>query len=528
MLRRALYGGVFGSVGATTGWLLWLGILAVRLRPVEVAGAAVLGAIIGFAIEWFIDYVRVAREEAEHGVREKEDEPPPDEARYRPRDRGRLLAAGLRIGAVVAGFLGLVCEHLVSEVASRVLLPFLCSLIFWFPVGAIFAVAFFRDGGAGETFFLRIVHGLLAGVAAAVVTGLACFMMRQGNIGHGGWLVLVALGTALMVGRNPNAFAPFLGALAALVFFCLCAGYFVRTGRQPPIPFVNGSIGQYLVDDILVSPDIPSAFWERAEKEIGGTSVASTSAATGAWTLPCRWVGCLPPAPAAPAPANPLADLKFPPPSALALAPLPTGSPTALAGGGSAVPGGGETAGVPFAPSSSATTSGTAPSGTRGVFSNVPSNPLSVLERSGHSPAAHAKITPPWLSKSAIQAEAQQQVELGRTNEFLKQQAQVNQAMSRMLAESAAEAAQNQRRWADRSALCDALMQGWHSGLFRSWLVVLMFSVGFGASRFLDDRYYPKNHYEISETAKRDRLLMAIVIVVICVGIGVIRYHGVS
>src|SRR5262249_44436924 len=63
-LRRLLYGGVGGSLGATVGWVTWIPVLAVREAPQEVVVSVLVGAVIGFLVPYVETYFELASEEA--------------------------------------------------------------------------------------------------------------------------------------------------------------------------------------------------------------------------------------------------------------------------------------------------------------------------------------------------------------------------------------------------------------------------------------------------------------------------------
>ena len=312
-LRQALYGGLFGSLGATVGWLLWVAVYAFRANPWEVILAPVVGAAVGLLNEWWRDYRRVARREAAG-----ED---PEEAHEAASegDSAPHYGRAARVGAVTLVLLGVICEHLVADLIRAVLVPFLSSLATLFPCGALFAWLIARGRSrvipeADRNPYYSLVSMVCWGLGAmCLASGLRLAMGEANPWAGSGYWVLIGMGLRLTSAPDTPVDAPVLGVAFALLLLIGSSIWNVESvttfgsssssssGTVPVIgPVV--SITAKAADDVLKSPDVPARFWNQAQEEItkseqgkekNKTNDAGSEATEGhEWEGLCRWVGC--------------------------------------------------------------------------------------------------------------------------------------------------------------------------------------------------------------------------------------------
>ncbi len=151
--RIALATAFLGSVGAS---LAWLSILAYESHDWELALTAATGAALGFVVHWLQHYVRAALHEHRG-----------DDAKSHAHHPLMALA-----WASATAFIALASEHLLTEVVSAFLRPFLASLASLIPAGAIIGWSMSRGRRKDKNLIEFVFDGLLIGVSIALVTGL--------------------------------------------------------------------------------------------------------------------------------------------------------------------------------------------------------------------------------------------------------------------------------------------------------------------------------------------------------------------
>lgn len=264
--RIALYGGIFGSVGATLGWLLYVAFVALQ-QSWTVLLSPIVGALVGFAVNGFERYLHTAQHERQHGVGAPEPEPSHERAPASPRARA------IRIGAFAALFLGVVCEHLVGHFIREVVTPFLASIATLFPAGAVLALGL-HGFSTKDKFGERLLAGAILGLAVALVSALV-HLALAGTVELGsliGWWVLVSLGMVLWTrpATGPSPGRAMLGVFVAVGITFLASVPAIRsTLEKAPLWIGPGmrALGA-AVDGTLSSPEIPSSMWRKAEEEM--------------------------------------------------------------------------------------------------------------------------------------------------------------------------------------------------------------------------------------------------------------------
>lgn len=267
-LRIAISCGIFGSIGATMGWILWLAYMS---ASADLLVTIVVGAGIGLLVSWTQHYISTAKRERNGPPSEDESE---DIKRASP-DSGRstlLWATGF-------AFLGIASEQVVSELVSEYLRPFLASLVTLLPAGIVFGIIF-NEGRTDENRFVAALHGAFAGFIVALLTCGLRYLMG-GPIPWGamiGWWVLIGVGQgACMPMRGKSrGYQPLLGVLTALsiayiLTFPAVADNFVK------LPGPLGAGAKFFVmavDESLAAPDLPAQFWIEAEARREGRKVS--------------------------------------------------------------------------------------------------------------------------------------------------------------------------------------------------------------------------------------------------------------
>jgi len=257
--RIALASGLLGAAGATLGWLAWL---TTRVANAELALTVLVGASLGLAVHWIQHYVRVARAERTGNVVEHAGTTPPT-----VRSRAAFAwAAGF-------GFLGLVTEHLVADMAAEFLQPLLASLAALLPAGMIIGWSMSRGRINGEGFVGVIFMGAAVGAVITLTTGVLW------KIGFGdapwaalfAWWGLIGIGTRIVTRQERHNVRVYDPLLAVLVVFL---GLLVLD--QLPSSFKSYEIfGPWrgvpaglraMALEIHQSPALPATFWMTAEQ----------------------------------------------------------------------------------------------------------------------------------------------------------------------------------------------------------------------------------------------------------------------
>jgi hypothetical protein len=290
-LRRALYGGVLSSLGATLGWFLWIAADLFRRRPREILASALIGFCLGLLVEGFNAY-RKADDRTVKG----------QSATFTRHPPGRWLRTALiSTGVVVFSFLTIVGEDIFVEVIGDVVKPFTASLLTLFPIGAFFSLIF----QARVFMVLRIVFplavliGAMIGGIAALIAGSIYLLMGQSySSALVGWWVLLALGCAMTAGMSTShPLAPFSGCVVALVAMV----YAATLPLEKSADYATGSSKGFMIvataatNSALTAPDLPSAFWTDAEARmrVRQTGPVQTRTSRSTWgSRLARWADC--------------------------------------------------------------------------------------------------------------------------------------------------------------------------------------------------------------------------------------------
>jgi hypothetical protein len=463
--RRALYGGLLSSLGATTGWLLWIALQAFQ-QDWRVLFAPAVGAVLGLLLHWLVHYVRVAGQEASG--------PPGPEA---PGGRGRqpAVAAG-RIGAVALLALGVACENLLGDLVHQMLVPLLASVATLFPVGFVFAWLFqppSSSTSSDDNLLARVWGGALAGALAAAAAMAVHLLMGAFSPDHRlgdalgsilAWWVLLGIGFGVTLGdrSGPHPLAPLGGVAIALgLVLVLSIPSLYSWVRELPGPLRALRLGvEWAVDGMLASPELPAAFWLKAEEQIAEAKAKSPGGLgreLGWGAVLARWIGCpelQPPR----RPEAPLPRLHAPPRDPLAPRPPPD-------------------------------------------FSRL----LGALKKKEADRTAEdnqllRQLAERWSREvnPALPGEAAKPVPVvpGWPED------------------------PSQRR---QDRLCRELRLEFGSGLVRSWFVILLFSVGLGVAPLVEGLLRPP-HYADSQTRKNDQKLAVGLVVLLAVAVGLVRW----
>ncbi|NUR86870.1 MAG: hypothetical protein HOY71_22535 [Nonomuraea sp.] len=276
-LRKALYFGLFGALGATLGWFCWIAVTVLLAKTADVWVSALIGGLLGV----FLDGVRHYRKRS--GARAAE-----EDRRY-PVLTPLLGAAGVFVGAVGESSLG--------ELIKEVRLPFLFSVLTFF-VGGIGVLAVtegarylqddedladeLADAPAARVFYRGFVLTFLS-VFVAVPISLV-------NIAAGGgvaytslvawWVVIgVIAGFTVLNVRRSIWRAVTAGVGAVLVLLMM----FVVVGLGPAEEFEVyapggaagwGRVFTQISRGLLDEPDVPARTWTLAQRQLrtGGTA----------------------------------------------------------------------------------------------------------------------------------------------------------------------------------------------------------------------------------------------------------------
>lgn len=489
--RVALLGGILGSLGATIGWLLWIAIQAVA-RDWKVVLAPVVGAALGYVIQWVEGYIHTARHERERGAAAEHASEPP--AHVPPR-------GGVRMWALALGFLALACEHLVGHLMSEFLVPFLASMATLFPAGAVFGWLLAGGRGDGESPLMILLQGALLGGAAAVVALLVQVLMGAPVRVEAifGWWVLVGLGLMICCPQKgpPGPVHAAGGVLVSLVFVLLCSipGLTLILQKLPPVISIPTVGIASAVDGALRAPDVPAVFWIEAEAR--AHQHEESSSATGHEESENETPSHS---------ANPAFSLHAQWPPSSGESPFGSAERRPLFGN---TPGGGGFGGSPGGFGSI-----NGPSNSPPAFTWPPANapetgssPLNAPALNGPGPAAPFGSGGETLNDLLKRSQPLPSLPIPADPNYV-----------RLMREQMADPALERQR-----ILRQELGKGMASGLVRSWIVLLLFALGVGLGPLAERLLRPAGDYSASRTYRNDRLLAASIVVLILAACMVVR-----
>jgi hypothetical protein len=232
--------------------------LALRLGDTQMIITIVVGAVLGLAVEWTRHYVNVARRES------REATPTRAPGLSRP---GRTLswAAGM-------GFLGLVAEHLIAQMAQEFLVSLLASLMTLLPAGLLIGWTMSRGAEKDENLVMMVANGILIGAAIAIVTGVL-WRLAFGTapwIALFSWWGLIGVGTRMVAKPGRHVMSPEDPVAAVLLILVLTLMInLLPTTRSTYDRF--GAFGalagrvRAMAAEIEMSPAVPATFWRQAE-----------------------------------------------------------------------------------------------------------------------------------------------------------------------------------------------------------------------------------------------------------------------
>ena len=259
--RVALATAILGSLGATSAWIV---LLAIESGDWQLVITIVVGAIVGLAVHWTQHYIHVARRERagesdRHGSEQ-----------HRP---GHPLMAFLWASGFA--FLGLAAEHLIAEMVTEYLRPFLASLSSLIPAGAIIGWTMSRGRPKDENFVQLLANGFFIGATIAAVTGIIWTIgLRSAPwIALFSWWGLIGIGTRAMTRPERNAVR--VGdPIAAIALVCAMTFLLnllpVTTAAYDKLgPFKSlAMVIRTMAATIQESPAVPATFWNEAEQKL--------------------------------------------------------------------------------------------------------------------------------------------------------------------------------------------------------------------------------------------------------------------
>lgn|GEM_PF-5759085 len=258
--RVALYSGIFGSLGATLGWILWL---AYKTGSGELLLTVAVGAAVGLLVHWVQHYVGIARHENREGSWDA----------HEHEGHGSLKPARVAlIWATGFGFLGMASEHLVAHLAAEYLRPFLASIATLLPASVLFGMVL-HEGQTEKDLLNKAGQGAFLGLTVALITvGLQFLIGAPLKWGAEiAWWAMVGIGIAICLPEKKQCqfYHPILGVgLAFLLVFVIAipkVSGFLGSLPGPLKPI--GTMLAVAANETIASPDLPAEFWLEAEKK---------------------------------------------------------------------------------------------------------------------------------------------------------------------------------------------------------------------------------------------------------------------
>ncbi len=264
ILRRALFGGLFACIGAATGWLFWLALQV----GVRVLIAPLIGVVIEL-VRW--GYGRYKKLPLAERTASDEADASPDAA---AEDQGFKIGWST-IGAASVLFLALVLG-VAADLIKDNLLQFVQSLAVFFPVGAVFAVAFNKDSFQSENIMERLPYGVAAGIGATMAS-ILIFLAMGGTAAianiYSGWWVLVGICfAAVHVDRTDShrgfILVPLAGIFILLFAILILVAFNLDRLAVGPFKVIPAS-----VNSLLTGPDLPATSWTKPPEQDNGRNV---------------------------------------------------------------------------------------------------------------------------------------------------------------------------------------------------------------------------------------------------------------
>lgn len=282
VLRRALYGGLFGSVGATAGWLTWISFQVgwrVLLAPV-------IGVILEFIRKGYEYHQRVAASES------ATPKTPYTQESVRTNNTHTSLRASLgRVVWFSFPILLAIVLGVAADLIKEIIVPYLQSVITIFPVGAIFALWFyqgqFRPHNLPERIGLGAIGGMLATLASLLIFYAIGGKAGIANI-QSSWWVLVGICFAIAHVDEVDSGAPaIIAPLVSVTLLLLLIALFVAFNFDR-YAYAGIKVIPSTINAVLAGPDLPATSWKdvRLEKEIRNTPTPE------GWTWLSRASGC--------------------------------------------------------------------------------------------------------------------------------------------------------------------------------------------------------------------------------------------
>lgn len=285
VVRESLYFGIFGGLGATLGWFVWVAVAILVAHPRDVWVSAVVGATIGAALDGARRYREAAR-------RNPDDELAPVSAENRqsgphqatPPNRSRLHWIpffGLAF-TTLGVLLGAAAEQSVGDLIKEVRFPFLFSML-TYSIGGIgvgVAARLTKDmkGLSWVWFLVLMLPGAVIGLLLSLVNLLTGTNVEIESL-VAWWAVITAVGAIAITSAHQSPWrAAFIGiaaiAVVALVVLSTSLIPFEKddaeTQRHPQVRALM-HLAVSISESMLTAPDIPAASWTAADAKLQAT-----------------------------------------------------------------------------------------------------------------------------------------------------------------------------------------------------------------------------------------------------------------
>jgi hypothetical protein len=259
--RQALYAGIFGGLGATLGWFTWAALAILVAHPHEVWVSALVGAVVGTAVDGGRRYREIARSSSTE-----------DRASRRSTPFFGLICSILGV------FLGVAAEHALGEVISEVRTAFLFSLLIYV-VGGIAVAGAARLTGRLEDLSLRVPSLLFVGMMIGLL--LSLLEILAGAVADTGalmsWWALITVVAGIVAA--PEGRSLWRAPIVAIISIPVIALAVLLTASNPleapdtsttHHPFARAliQISVSVTEGLLKAPDIPATSWTAAQREL--------------------------------------------------------------------------------------------------------------------------------------------------------------------------------------------------------------------------------------------------------------------
>ncbi len=264
--RKALYFGMFGALGATCGWFIWVAvaILVADFRDVWIS--ALVGGLLGILFEGAKRYRQATR--------------------ARPADAPNRFPVAVPLLGVAGTFLAVAGENSLAELVKEVRIPVLTSVLTFF-VGGVAVLAAAQVAGwfdddrdpsevASRYFGIGLCLIFLGALIAAPLSLLHTLAGLDASYRPlaAWWAVIsVVAGIAVLQARKSalRAASAGLAALGFMTFVVVCFGFGPSEVTDRYTPPSTPRLGQALTgitQGLLAGPDVPARTWTAAQDQL--------------------------------------------------------------------------------------------------------------------------------------------------------------------------------------------------------------------------------------------------------------------